>query len=188
MRTVYFTADLHLYHAGILRVGRQDWLNVSNLVHMHDKLVYEWNDTVEPDDIVYVLGDLTFSGVDNTAAILRMLHGKIKLIPGNHDDMRVMRRLEERGLIELMPPIVTLKHEGERIVLCHYPMESWVNMHYGAWMLHGHCHGHLNRSMPRRRDVGWDAMQMVPVSFGALALMLGDEEPAVVDHHYLRNV
>jgi calcineurin-like phosphoesterase family protein len=188
MSRIHFTADLHLYHAGILRVGRQDWLNVSNIVHMHDKLIHEWNENVDVGDTVYVIGDLTFSGTDNTAAILRLLKGNIKLIPGNHDDMRVMRRLEERGLIELMPPIVSLKVETQRIIMCHYPLESWANMHYGSWMLHGHCHGHLNHIMPLRKDVGWDAVQMVPVSLAWLDTDFAWQRPAVVDHHYLENV
>jgi hypothetical protein len=29
------------------------------------------------------------------------------------------------------------------IALCHYPLLSWDRQYYGAWMLHGHCHGTL---------------------------------------------
>ena len=49
------------------------------------------------------------------------------------------------------------------LVLCHFPIEEWDGMGYGAYMIHGHLHGggseHSDyplKKMPNRFDVGID--------------------------------
>jgi len=52
---------------------------------MNDSLIENWNDTVSPDDEVYILGDVTMEGPDKAFAMLSQLKGVKYLIRGNHD-------------------------------------------------------------------------------------------------------
>lgn len=152
---IYFTADLHFWHRGIIGMCRTSWADT--VENMNAKIISRWNTQVEPLDTVYILGDISFAGLARTVEVLGQLHGWLKVVPGNHDDPKVMKKLHTMGLIELLPPLVYMKYGDTRINLCHFPLESWRGMAKGAWMLHGHCHGNLKRQLPRRVDAGIDA-------------------------------
>ena len=52
---------------------------------MDEYLLAQWNNTVEKNDTVYILGDLFFRNVVSADEYLSGLHGKKYLIKGNHD-------------------------------------------------------------------------------------------------------
>ncbi len=54
----------------------------------------------------------------------------------------------------------------QKIILCHYPIESWDCKYHGSWHLHGHSHG-LTPSLDSmaRLDVGVDAQKYQPISY-----------------------
>jgi calcineurin-like phosphoesterase family protein len=60
-----------------------------------------------------------------------------------------------------------LKLDGRKVVLCHYPLESWNQMARGSWHLHGHSHGNLVE-FGLRADVGVDCWSYAPVTYGEL--------------------
>lgn len=68
------------------------------------------------------------------------------------------------------------------LVLCHYGLASWHHMAGGALHFHGHSHNSLKPLMPRRVDVGIDHFGR-PVSLADLVRLVGNQTPAVVDHH-----
>jgi calcineurin-like phosphoesterase family protein len=147
---IWFTADLHLWHTAVIRFAGRP---VASIEAMHEWIIKLW-EPVKATDTVYILGDVSFAGTERTVSVLGQLKGHLKVVPGNHDDGRY------GGLIavgaEVLQPLVYLRHESYRINLCHFPIESWRNMHHGAWHLHGHSHGTLKRILPRRMDVGID--------------------------------
>ena len=55
-----------------------------------------------------------------------------------------------------------------QVVMCHYPLLTWNNKRKGTVMLHGHCHGALDKfnawSPDLRYDVGLDS-QMANLHF-----------------------
>ena len=138
---------------------------------MDEELISRWNGVCNDDSTIYHLGDFSFHSELKTAAILSQLKGKITLIKGNHDEGYTkgtgIKSRSFRWRFEEIVDYKEIKLEGQKIVLFHYPIESWNNCHYGRWHLHGHSHG----SIPEfgyRRDVGVDCIGYTPISFERL--------------------
>lgn len=80
---------------------------------------------------------------------------------------------------------MTIKHDGRKIVLCHYPLESWDSCLYGSIHLHGHCHHNLPPDPDKlRQDVGVDGWDWSPVSAAAI-LHLMDEKAKAINHRII---
>lgn len=80
---VFFTSDLHLCHDKEFLYGPRGFTNVND----HDEeVIKNWNETVGPNDIVFVLGDIIM-GADRKGGLekLKRLNGKIVICRGNHD-------------------------------------------------------------------------------------------------------
>ena len=162
---LFFTADTHFYHKNLVRYANLPFSNASERV---DLIVERWNDVVSKKATVFHLGDFAFGKRERAEKILKRLNGKIHIVYGNHDaTARKLRHLwaSESEYVEL-----TIKEGVPRlIVLCHYPFRVWRNKRYGAWHLHGHCHGNLENPVPNSLDVGIDLWDFRPVAYSAIA-------------------
>ena len=177
---LYFTSDTHWGHSAVLGFGRRPFGSVEE---MNAQMIVEWNQAVPKNARVFHMGDVSFMGTAKTAEVLSQLNGKIHLIEGNHD--RHMTKVC-RSFFQSIEQMKELKIEGNRIVLCHFPLESWHNMHYGAWHLHGHTHGSLP-GFGRRLDVGMDALRFWhPISYRAIAARMDKIQPASRDFHQFK--
>ncbi len=158
----YFTSDLHFGHENVIRFCNRPYADVTDMNH---QLIHNWNNTVTNDDEVWILGDFSFLKPQLTVDIMRQLYGRKHLVPGNHDSTKVLHALWELPSDQLVVEerYVELKENHRKIVLCHYPIESWNNMSHGSLHLHGHSHGN-SRKVPNRFDVGVDAQNYVPRS------------------------
>lgn len=74
---IYFIADTHF---GDERIRRYENRPFADAGAMDRELIRRWNETVSPEDTVYVLGD--WGRMDPTA-----LHGRKYLVRGNHDTL-----------------------------------------------------------------------------------------------------
>lgn len=127
--TRYVISDLHLDHANILDYCDRPFDDVDA---MNEELVARWNETVDPTDTVFYLGDLAWWDDENVLQWAEQLNGSLLLVLGNHDEFTP----------DAMPfPVVdscTLSHAGQVFVCQHYPEEVPENANW--WLLHGHCH------------------------------------------------
>ena len=73
---IFFTSDTHFSQERTLELSKRPFKNVEE---MDNAIIDNWNSVVEPNDIVYHLGD--FGNVE----ICKKLHGNIKLILGNYE-------------------------------------------------------------------------------------------------------
>lgn len=83
MGEIFFTSDLHLCHNKDFIYGPREFKSIDE----HDEtLIKNWNETVSPEDTVFVLGDIMM-GPDRIGGIekLNRLNGTIVLCRGNHD-------------------------------------------------------------------------------------------------------
>lgn len=161
---IYFTSDLHFGHKKILEFSPA-FRAYSDVDEMNANLIKIWNDTVSSDDVVYNLGDFSmFSNINRIINIAKELNGHHILILGNHDF--VIKKNKERLLKEfkkdghpLFDEIVDYKKielAENKIILSHYPMNSWDAQQYGSIMLHGHLHDYISNVKGKIVNVGYD--------------------------------
>lgn len=91
---MYFTADLHFNHEKIIGYCKRPFSDVQD---MNRRLIKNWNETVEPDDSIIVLGDFAFGRRKHKEMlrdIVERLNGNKSLIIGSHDDLHVRDYIE----------------------------------------------------------------------------------------------
>ena len=159
---IYFTSDLHFYYRkSVNKVGSRIF---ENQEEKNAFLIRQWNSIVQDSDSVYILGDFSDGNAEETAGILRELHGKKYLVIGNNDHY-----LEDpafpKDLYEWTKPYFELKEMETKFVLFHYPIEAWSGYRNDRIHLHGHVHRLQAMYEPiRRYEVGVDAHDGKPVS------------------------
>ncbi len=82
MRNTWFISDTHFGHANILEFEKEA-RPFESLEEMHEVMIERWNNTVNPGDSVYHLGDFCFGR--KNIEIGSRLNGKKFLVLGNHD-------------------------------------------------------------------------------------------------------
>lgn len=154
--TTFFAADHHFGHAGILHMCRRPFATIEE----HDEaLVEAWNAVVTDRDTVWYLGDFAIgASPERCASLFRRLRGTKHLVRGNHDKPRVV----DLGWNEVHD-LVSRRIEGQRVILCHYPMRAWSGTWRGSLHLFGHTHGSLPDTS-QSADVGVDRWSYRPVT------------------------
>lgn len=177
MGEVFFTADSHFGHKGVIRLAGRPFGSVEE---MEEGLIERWNAVVAPGDLVYHLGDFCFKGSKAAAKVLERLNGDIVLIRGNHDSKNSLKLERWRAVHDLLE--ITL--QKQRIALCHYPLLEWPGAWKGALHLHGHTHGQVPPHS-RRADVGADVWAFRPVTLEQILARLEGASPYDPEHAYM---
>lgn len=172
---VWFTSDLHFWHKNICQYCGRPYETVEQ---MNTSIVNNWKQLIKDDDIVFVLGDLGFCGIEKLRAEIEQLSGQIYVIQGNHDPDKNLAKLKEEGLIKDYCKIqyITIVDDEEcpdqELTLCHFPMIDWYNKEKGSWMIHGHQHQlpETPSCSVKHWDVGLDKNNMQPINFEQLKI------------------
>lgn len=115
---IWFTSDLHFGHDKPFIYEPRGFKNVHD---MNAAIVSNWNAIVQPDDDVYVLGDLMLNDNEAGLKLIHQLKGNIHIILGNHDtDSRVELYSSCYNVCSIEYATV-LKYNGYRFYLSHYP-------------------------------------------------------------------
>lgn len=155
--SVWITSDLHLFHSNIIKYCPRTRGHYRDGEHMTESMIAEWNNLVNVDDTVYILGDVGFSKVEKLAETVNRLQGKKILIEGNHD-RKALKNREYRACFEEIYQYHTMNFEGTKVVMFHYPILDHEESSYGSVHFHGHRHGEPSGlEQYRVRDVGVDA-------------------------------
>ena len=177
----WFTSDTHFLHKNIVHIGNgRPWDNYED---MTEGLINNWNGVVGKSDLIYHLGDFSFGNKEQTTEILRRLKGRIHIIRGNHDKTLDQVVKSNPELVESYQPYKEIKIDEQRLVLFHFPILSWHQMHKGSWHLHGHCHNNLKFDNGPMMDVGVDACDWRPIEYSEVRERLIDREIKTYDHH-----
>lgn len=152
----WFTSDLHVRHKRICEYTNR---SKDTTQEQHDDwLVDLWNRQVKKSDMVWHLGDFSFSrSADDIEAFLKKLNGVKHFIKGNHDDRKVLKVLKDRNAIAWWGDYKETKILGTPTCLFHFPIAVWHKQHYGSIMLHGHSHGSYQAEVGKILDVGLDS-------------------------------
>jgi calcineurin-like phosphoesterase family protein len=179
--TIWFTSDLHFNHANIIQYSKRPFKSVDE---MNEELINRYNFVVNPNDQVYLLGDLSMN-LERAKPYLRRLNGKKNLILGNHDEAHPVHHkgkkdpkrwiqeyldlgfetveLEAVMTIAGLPcklahmPYAEDHSDGIPRYLKHRPVDD------GGWLLHGHVHD-LWKIRSKQINVGVDVWDYGPVS------------------------
>jgi calcineurin-like phosphoesterase family protein len=191
----FLCADLHLGHANIIKYSARPF---TSLEAHDDALIRNWNAVVSRKDTVYFLGDFAYRSKDAAMNYRRRLNGNIIFCEGNHDKAAHQIRESFSWYGHYKKCII----QEQIVVLCHYPILSWEQSHYGSWMCHGHCHDSMTpwvkSHLPNARlmDVGVDAAARYlsgstsplpshyrPLAFAEVENYMKTKTGHVIDHH-----
>lgn len=154
MRDVYFIADTHFSHKGIIEFEKTKKYRKFSSIEEHDEeLVKRWNSVVQPKDTVWHLGDVVF-GRQNLP-ILGRLNGYKRLVMGNHD---------RYGAEEYLKYFATVHGivEYKGMILSHVPVH--VDQ-LKRWPFNVHGHLHTKRVLDQRYFcVSCEQINLTPVS------------------------
>lgn len=182
---IWFTSDTHFNHKNIVQYSSRPFADLEEMTY---KLILNWNERVAPGDTIFHLGDfsLTYGSkshmtIDN---LLGRLSGQKWLITGNHDRKEVKNNSLWHKVVpyhEIKVDVGT-KHK-QRIVMFHYAMRVWNQMHRGAIHLYGHSHNNLPDIGGKTMDVGVDANNYAPISLDEVLKIMKNRPTITYDHH-----
>lgn len=169
----FFTSDFHFGHRFVAGLrGFED-------VDSHDQwIIKNYNATVNPSDIVYILGDVTLSNWGRALELCSQLNGVKRLIAGNHDAVWTQHKQWRKHLmptLEIFESVAMFEQtsiNGVKVNMSHLPYQEHDREGDGRYMdirltgptplLHGHTHG-TETAHDNMFHVGWDA-HFKPVS------------------------
>jgi len=149
--TIFVTSDQHWFHKNIIKYCDRPFQSVEQ---MNYEMIKRWNFVVKPYDTVIHLGDFALVGHNyNKLKWLRyQLHGKIRLMRGNHDKSPLRQFKSAR--ISIIP---CNTYTYKNLIFSHRPLdivpEKFVNVH-------GHIHE--KKSYGRRINVSVDVSNFKP--------------------------
>lgn len=194
--TTWITADTHAFHKNICK-GCTSWesgadRDFNNQEEMTKVMANNFNQLIQPNDVLIHLGDWSFGGYQNIKRFRDMLNVKnIFLVTGNHD-----HHIEEDKNIELRTLFTKVYGEpgqshyidvevaGHKYFCGHYAMLVWDKSHRGV----RHCFGHSHGSLPDNPnslsfDVGVDCHGLKPLNFVQVEEIMKKKNNIPVDHH-----
>jgi calcineurin-like phosphoesterase family protein len=158
--STFVVADLHFGDRATCSRHRQPAGSpvhfFSNAAKADAEIIHRWNETVGPDDIVYVLGDI---GRGRAAEQVRCLSGEKHLVAGNGDDVA---RIIKAGLFA---SVRVWKH-FPRLLLTHVPVHP-SQLRGRTRNIHGHLHARRIND-PRYVCVSLEQTDFRPIRIGDL--------------------
>lgn len=152
-------SDPHFLHKNILNFCPNTRLGADH-EEMTEILIQNWNKQVNPQDTVYLLGDVFFCKFEKAVSIAKRLNGEIHLILGNHDQV-IQKNPALQECFYSIEHYRKVSIGGRTVIMFHYPMLEWEQCHYGAYALFGHVHGSMDHHPHclkyRTMDVGIDS-------------------------------
>jgi calcineurin-like phosphoesterase family protein len=177
----FITSDLHFGHANIMKFCPVTRAGFTDTDHMREVMISEWNRDVAPEDEVFILGDFAFLPSKDAIAILRRLNGTKILIEGNHD-RKLLNDPAFRNEFKEIHQYLRYNHNGQIVIMMHYPIWEWDQMHRGAVHFYGHVHGAVTgMEKYRARDVAFDATGRVVSDFD---MMVNDALKGEIRSHH----
>jgi len=129
----FYIADNHFGHRDMIFYDGRPFTDTTV---MNEVLVRNWNEKVNENDTIYMLGDCFWMNEENSVRLMQRLNGHKHLIRGNHD--RVHGRF--RFQYESIRHYAEIEDNGRKVILSHYPMPFYNEQYNGAVMLYGHVH------------------------------------------------
>ena len=134
-------SDPHFYHKIIVTFVNYDGTKVlpwSDAEVMTEEMIEWYNELVDDNDRVYILGDVAFRNSDMHRAVGR-LKGRKVLVPGNHEPPKMRQYFD---LFDDVRGYVVKKG----FIMSHIPIHE---QSLGRWQLN--IHGHLHNNTVKKK-------------------------------------
>jgi len=182
----YFTSDPHFGHKRIIELCNRPFRDVD---HMNTVIVNTINAVCEPDDDLWILGDVVMGSFVENIKLLGRLAPRLHLVAGNHDRIHPAYRASDdkkkEAALMYMEYFETMTRTstsqviaGQNVLLNHFPYEgdSHGEDRYselrpednGLPLIHGHVHNEW-RTRGRQFNVGVDVNNFRPVHEDTIA-------------------
>lgn len=172
MKKEFFISDLHISHRNIVGPSVSSWKsgyrNFLSIADMNKAIIDSINNRVEKDDILYILGDITFN---STNYLSNLNCNNIHIIFGNHDREKIYHRCKQ---VASTSHYKEIRIDSDILILSHYPMRSWNHKERGSIHLFGHCHHNLP-NFDKSMDVGWCKWR-APLSLEEIKSIIGENK------------
>ena len=166
------TSDIHDGHKNILKYGRSKFF--TDLDHMRRVFTHNWNNSVDPEDTVYILGDVVMGPRAENLPFIDQLNGRKILILGNHDYPHPCNPDKVRDKwtdayaehFESMHTELEIEVAGQNVLLSHFPAQgdhtederyTEYRPSYDGWIIHGHLHVEEIQVAERHVHIGIDS-------------------------------
>jgi calcineurin-like phosphoesterase family protein len=121
-KNIWFVSDTHFGHDNALKFASHDGKGrmreaFTEVEEMNQIMTERWNAHVKPEDIVYHLGDVLMGQKTRLGGTLAALNGRIRLVPGNHDNIELMVKI---GMFDQIVQWAPFKQHG--FICTHQPM------------------------------------------------------------------
>lgn len=180
---IYFTSDQHFGHANIIKYCQRPYTDV---YQMNQSLIDNYNEIVQDDDEVYMLGDISMNS-KILHHIMPQLKGIKHLIIGNHDSCFPLRKKHLKNQEQDYEPYFETINRGSSVwldykeityILNHFPYKNIVDEYDDRYsdlrpekfnvpniiLLCGHVHEKWKTSGLGAINVGVDVWNYRPVS------------------------
>lgn len=171
---VFFASDIHFGHDRLRQFYPDTRGKFDTVEKLDAHIIKEWNNSIGPDDDVFLLGDLGGGHPKHLDNCLWQLNGNKVLITGNHD--KKIWRDVKKHFVEVHQAYHEDWIEGQFVVMCHYPIWEWNSIHHGTYHVHGHLHGRPHNVPGRILDVGIDNHNLRPFSFEEIRQFMESRE------------
>lgn len=142
-QNIKFISDLHLGHSNCLGFDNRPFKDIGEQDEM---IIKRWNESVSKDDVVWILGDISWYSPTKTAEIFNQLNGTKNLCVGNHDK-KLIKNYKVRSLFKEVVDYKEMKINNTDVILCHYLMPCFNKHFYGSYHLYGHVHSGFEWNM-----------------------------------------
>lgn len=124
-------------------------LHFDSYKKMDEQLIKNWNENVDKDDAVYILGDFHWGNKKIWLKLLPELNGYKFLIKGNHDLKQYPAEIKR--FFADIKDYKEIKDNKRTVIMQHYPIMCYRDSYdENVWMLHGHTHNTVEQGYTRR--------------------------------------
>jgi calcineurin-like phosphoesterase family protein len=151
---IWFWSDQHFGHNNIIKYCDRPFRDIQD---MQEQLIANYNSVVKPGDVVFWVGDVTFTEPSLMNEIMSELPGYNILVLGNHD-------IHHGGVKNLDFDEIHKVFSLHNFVVSHHP---WHDVPKGYFHIHGHTHNHKT-SHPRHINVCVENTNYTPRNFTSI--------------------
>jgi len=165
----WFISDPHFDHTNIIKYCDRPFQTTEE---MNEVILQNWNGTIEPNDLVFFVGDMSFGrGSKRPKWWLAQLNGRKIYLKGSHDH-GIRSTTEGLDSVLFVSDAVIVRLADESVYVVHDPWE--IPRWWRGWAIHGHVHNnrpHLDWKW-RRINVSVEVVNYRPYSAVSLATVL----------------